>query len=123
MIDAVTDAPVKPPAVPERLCEIVPIDISHAVEMTLELTGEKHIWTLVYNSQFAHPLHLHGYFFQVLDDKRIPEWKDTVNVPVNSSVPIAIDFDERLGMWMFPCHILNHAEVGMMGRLHVEPAQ
>jgi FtsP/CotA-like multicopper oxidase with cupredoxin domain len=83
--------------------------------------GEKHVWTLVNNSDFDHPFHLHGYFFQVLGDDRTPEWKDTVNVPVKSQLRIAIDFDERPGLWMFHCHILDHAEVGMMGHLQVLP--
>lgn len=148
-IETVADAPVQPAVIPEKLREIEPIDVSKVVEHTLELTiklgqdvvemgvngvpawqakplmariGEKHVWTLVNNSPFDHPFHLHGYFFQVLDDKRVPEWKDTINVPVNSQVRVAIDFDERPGMWMYHCHILDHAEVGMMGHLHVEPA-
>jgi len=24
-------------------------------------------------------------------------------------------------MWMFHCHILDHAEAGMMGMVHLEP--
>ena len=72
------------------------------------------------NSVFDHPFHLHGYSFQVLDDRRIPEWKDTINVPVKSTVRIAVRFDDRPGMWMFHCHILDHADVGMMGHIHVE---
>ena len=71
------------------------------------------------NTAFDHPFHLHGYFFQVLDDQRVPEWKDTVNVPVKSELPIAMTFDERPGMWMYHCHILDHAEVGMMGHIVV----
>ena len=81
--------------------------------------GETHVWTLVNDTDFAHPFHLHGYFFQVLDDSRVPEWKDTVDLPAHSMLRIAIHFDERPGMWMFHCHILDHAEVGMMGHLHV----
>jgi FtsP/CotA-like multicopper oxidase with cupredoxin domain len=147
-IQSVADSPVQPAAIPEVLREIRPIDTRKAVEHTLDMTinleggvemgfngvpnwraqplvahiGEKHVWTLVNNSLFDHPFHLHGYFFQVLDDKRIPEWKDTVNVPVKSSVRIAVDFNERPGMWMYHCHILDHAEVGMMGHLQVLPA-
>jgi FtsP/CotA-like multicopper oxidase with cupredoxin domain len=81
--------------------------------------GETDIWRIVNNTAFAHPFHLHGYFFQVLDDTRIPEWKDTVNVPSNSELRIAVQFDERPGMWMYHCHILDHADAGMMGELHV----
>jgi FtsP/CotA-like multicopper oxidase with cupredoxin domain len=147
-IRSVADAPVQPAAVPEVLRKIRPIDTAKVVEHTLDLTinlegdrvemgingvphweakplvahiGEKHVWTLVNDSDFDHPFHLHGYFFQVLDDTRVAEWKDTVNVPVKSRVRIAIDFDERPGLWMYHCHILDHAEVGMMGHLQVLP--
>jgi FtsP/CotA-like multicopper oxidase with cupredoxin domain len=147
-IRSVEEAPVQPAAIPAVLREIKPIDTRKVVEHTLDLTinlegervemgingvpnwrakplmariGEKHVWTLVNNSAFDHPFHLHGYFFQVLDDKRIPEWKDTINVPVKSRIRVAVDFDERPGMWMYHCHILDHAEVGMMGHLQVLP--
>ena len=81
--------------------------------------GETHVWEVVNTTDFDHPFHLHGYFFQVLDDERVPEWKDTVNVPNHTSLKLAMVFDERPGMWMLHCHILDHAEVGMMGHLHV----
>jgi FtsP/CotA-like multicopper oxidase with cupredoxin domain len=81
--------------------------------------GETQIWHVTNDTAFAHPFHLHGYFFQVLDDTRIPEWKDTVDVPSLSSVRLAVRFDERPGVWMYHCHILDHAESGMMGHLWV----
>lgn len=81
--------------------------------------GETHIWNVVNDTAFAHPFHLHGYFFQVLDESRIPEWKDTVDVPADSTLRIAVRFDERPGMWMYHCHILDHADSGMMGHLWV----
>jgi FtsP/CotA-like multicopper oxidase with cupredoxin domain len=28
-----------------------------------------------------------------------------------------VNYDDRPGMWMFHCHILDHAEAGMMGSL------
>jgi FtsP/CotA-like multicopper oxidase with cupredoxin domain len=145
---ATVDAPaVTPPVIPARLRDISPIGIAGAAEITLDLTiqrdgktvamgingvpswnakplhariGETQVWRLTNNSAFDHPFHLHGYFFQVLDERRIPEWKDTVNVPVKSTVRIGVTFDERPGVWMFHCHILDHADVGMMGHLHVE---
>jgi FtsP/CotA-like multicopper oxidase with cupredoxin domain len=146
-VETIDAPPVVPAAVPGHLRDIPAIDIASAVPHTLELTikgegadvemgvngvpawearplhariGETHVWTVTNNSAFDHPFHLHGFFFQVLDAAAVPEWKDTVNVPVKSSIRIAIDFDERPGMWMFHCHILDHAEVGMMGHLHVE---
>ena len=146
-IETVDEPPVTPAIIPAHLRDIPPIDVRKAVQHTLDLTiqkeeqrlemgingipawkakplhariGETHVWTVTNNSPFDHPFHLHGYFFQVLDDQRVPEWKDTVNVPVKSTVRIAITFDERPGMWMYHCHILDHAEVGMMGHLHVQ---
>jgi FtsP/CotA-like multicopper oxidase with cupredoxin domain len=139
---------VTPPAMdklPGKLRDIPAIDISHAVERRLELTidndapredmmgingeahhhmiearlGETDVWEVVNTTDFDHPFHLHGYFFQVLDD-RIPEWKDTVNVPAHQTKRLAVVFDERPGTWMFHCHILDHAEVGMMGHLMVK---
>jgi len=73
------------------------------------------------DTDFNHPFHLHGYFFQVLDDERIPEWKDSVDIPVHTELKLAVSFDERPGTWMYHCHILDHAEVGMMGTLRVSP--
>jgi FtsP/CotA-like multicopper oxidase with cupredoxin domain len=81
--------------------------------------GETQIWNITNATAFAHPFHLHGYFFQVLDDTRIPEWKDTIDVPSESSLRIAVRFDERPGVWMYHCHILDHADSGMMGHLFV----
>jgi len=145
-IDTVDEPAVVPAEIPVNLRTIEPIDISNAIETTLDMTidlsnndvvmgfnnvpywrmepleahiGETHVWTLRNPTDFAHPFHLHGYFFQVLDPERIPEWKDTVNVPVGEELRIALRFDERPGMWMYHCHILDHAEVGMMGQLHV----
>ena len=56
-----------------------------------------------------------------MDDNAVLAWKDTVDVPVGTQVKLAIYFDDRPGMWMYHCHILDHAEVGMMGHLHVMP--
>jgi len=46
-------------------------------------------------------------------------WKDTVNVPMKSTVRLAVTFDERPGEWMIHCHILDHAEGGLMGTVRV----
>ena len=47
-------------------------------------------------------------------------WKDTVNVPMKGSVRVAVRFDEnRAGEWMYHCHILDHADLGMMGTVLV----
>jgi FtsP/CotA-like multicopper oxidase with cupredoxin domain len=87
--------------------------------------GETQIWTIGNKIDWDHPFHMHGFFFQVLTPEGLPrepiEWKDTVNVPVKQTVKIAVRYDNRPGMWMFHCHILDHADAGMMGMLHLAP--
>jgi FtsP/CotA-like multicopper oxidase with cupredoxin domain len=81
--------------------------------------GETQVWTVTNTVPFAHPFHLHGFFFQILDPPGPLEWKDTFNVPVDGTIQLVVRYDERPGMWMFHCHILDHADAGMMGMLHV----
>jgi FtsP/CotA-like multicopper oxidase with cupredoxin domain len=87
--------------------------------------GDTEVWTVENLTLYDHPFHLHGFFFQVLGADGAPvkpmEWKDTVNVPVDASVRFAVKYDNRPGMWMFHCHILDHADAGMMGMVHLEP--
>jgi FtsP/CotA-like multicopper oxidase with cupredoxin domain len=80
------------------------------------------LWTITNTVAFDHPFHLHGFFFQPLDPVTgaalpSPEWKDTMNIPALSTAKFAVKYDERLGMWMFHCHILDHSDDGMMGML------
>jgi len=76
-------------------------------------------------SEMDHPFHLHGFFFQVLEKNGVSQPlasmgnKDTIIVPALSSLKLVSRFDEP-GHWMFHCHILEHAEGGMMGEVHVE---
>ena len=85
--------------------------------------GETQIWQVTNKSSWSHPLHLHGYFFQVLDETGAPvhplAWKDTVNIPFDSTVRLIVHFDDRPGSWMVHCHILDHAEGGLMGMVVV----
>jgi FtsP/CotA-like multicopper oxidase with cupredoxin domain len=86
--------------------------------------GDVEIWELVNESEMDHPFHLHGMSFQVLDEsgtmiERLG-WKDTVNVPRDQTVRFVVQFGGE-GRWMYHCHILEHAERGMMGELMLEP--
>ena len=85
--------------------------------------GEKQLWIVKNDSDWDHPFHLHGFFFQVIDEKGQPAkplaWKDTVNVPMKTTVRLLVSFDERPGQWMFHCHILDHADGGLMGTVMV----
>jgi FtsP/CotA-like multicopper oxidase with cupredoxin domain len=86
--------------------------------------GTTEVWTVKNTMQFDHPFHVHGFFFQPLDSTTgaalpAPQWLDTYNVPQMQTVQFAIKYDDRPGMWMFHCHILDHAEAGMMGMLQL----
>ncbi len=38
---------------------------------------------------------------------------------MKTTVRLLVTFDERPGTWMFHCHILDHAEGGLMGTVQV----
>jgi len=88
--------------------------------------GETQLWTVKNTTPWSHPLHIHGYFFQVLDEKgevaHPIEWKDTVSVPFKETLRLLVRFDERPGQWMVHCHILDHAEGGLMTTIIVGDA-
>ncbi|MBS1149978.1 MAG: multicopper oxidase, partial [Myxococcaceae bacterium] len=83
------------------------------------VVGETELWSVSNSTAYDHPFHLHGFSFQVREDNQVPwpvlEWKDTVNIPAKHTVKLAVTWDDRPGMWMFHCHILDHVELGMMG--------
>jgi FtsP/CotA-like multicopper oxidase with cupredoxin domain len=89
--------------------------------------GEKQLWVVKNSSDWDHPFHLHGFFFQVIDEKGQPArplaWKDTVNIPMKTTIRLLVTFDERPGEWMFHCHILDHADGGLMGTVLVGPVK
>ena len=78
---------------------------------------------MINDTEFEHPMHLHGHTFRVLrvNDRptQFKEWRDTVMVGPRSTVDIAFVADNP-GEWMFHCHILEHAAGGMMGTVAVE---
>ena len=75
--------------------------------------------TIVNKVAMEHPFHLHGQFFEVVDAKQ-PGLKDVVLIPPNGTVKIRA-FIDNPGHWMAHCHILEHAEMGMMSEIFVTP--
>lgn len=78
-------------------------------------------------SPTEHPFHLHGHAFEVVTVDGVPPpyrtIEDTVNVPVQAEVVLRLLADNP-GEWMAHCHILSHAEGGMMTVLRVvEPGE
>ena len=101
--------------------------LSPAKHKTLRArVGETQIWTVKNSTVWSHPLHLHGFFFQVLGADGRPVrplvWKDTVDIPFESTVRLIVRYEDRPGVtgsWMLHCHILDHAEGGLMGMVEV----
>jgi FtsP/CotA-like multicopper oxidase with cupredoxin domain len=85
--------------------------------------GATQLWVVKNDTSWDHPFHLHGFFFIPVDEKGAPirpiERKDTINIPMKETARFLVTFDERPGTWMFHCHILDHADGGLMGTVHV----
>ena len=85
--------------------------------------GASVILRMINETDFAHPMHLHGHFFRVLAINGTAtahrEWRDTVIMRPRQSIDIAFVADNP-GEWMYHCHILDHAAGGMMGTIAVE---
>jgi suppressor of ftsI/bilirubin oxidase len=98
--------------------------------------GGTEIWEFKNESQsMPHPMHLHGFPFQVVERQNSPGqlkglatysqgrlvtdlgWKDTVLVWPGETVRLAIDFShdfEGEQLYVTHCHVLEHEDNGMM---------
>jgi FtsP/CotA-like multicopper oxidase with cupredoxin domain len=85
--------------------------------------GSVEDWAIVNTTEMDHPFHLHGFRFQIVSDAGIAvepiAWRDTINIPAKTTVAIRIPLEDHPGTWVYHCHILEHAERGMMGELQV----
>ena len=74
---------------------------------------------LVNDTMMAHPIHLHGMFFEVVNgqDHHQPR-KHTLIVQPGSSATFDLTADEP-GDWAFHCHLLYHMHAGMMQAVSV----
>tara|TARA_R110000772_G_scaffold41357_10_gene96043 strand:- start:385 stop:2181 length:1797 start_codon:yes stop_codon:yes gene_type:complete len=115
-------------------------------EMELHLTGnmERYMWSfdgkkysavkdnpirfdhnervrvkLVNDTMMAHPIHLHGVFFELVNGQSHHQpKKHTVIVQPGSSATFDVTTDEP-GDWAFHCHLLYHMHAGMMQTVSV----
>ncbi|MBI4203419.1 MAG: multicopper oxidase domain-containing protein [Betaproteobacteria bacterium] len=147
-------------ALPETFTPITPIDVTGARQRVLKLGETKGAWRingLAYKLRatpivvkrgsveiweirnaargMPHPMHVHGFQFQMLERSGSPEqqrssavnekglsaadlgWKDTLLVWPGETVRLAIDFSHAfLGdqVYMVHCHNLEHEDHGMM---------
>jgi FtsP/CotA-like multicopper oxidase with cupredoxin domain len=96
--------------------------------MTRVRIGGYHHWRVVNKTKEVHPFHIHQVHFQFYakneERQREPEWLDTVNVPVEGSIDLIMDFSDPIirGMSLFHCHLLNHEDKGMMAKILFETA-
>ncbi len=94
---------------------------SHAPAFALPL-GETSRVHFRNESYRLHPMHLHGMFFRVRARNGVPVdepfTRDTVLVHSKETVEVAVRPLDA-GLWMAHCHVLEHAEAGMMTLLDV----
>lgn len=100
---------------------------THHMTPHVAYVGDTEIWEVVNATDYDHPFHLHGFTFEVLELAGQPwpvrELKDSVNIPARETLRFVVTYDDRPGHWMFHCHILDHAQLGMMAVLEVRPRE
>ena len=85
--------------------------------------GERVRVKLVNDSMMAHPIHLHGHFFEVLNGQTgAHPLKHTVNVLPGGFVRFDLTADAP-GDWAFHCHLLYHMHAGMMRVVTIRPLE
>ena len=83
--------------------------------------GERVRVTLVNDTMMAHPIHLHGHFFELVTDKgEFAPRKHTVIVAPGGKATVDLTADAP-GDWAFHCHLLYHMHAGMMQVVSVRP--
>ncbi len=77
---------------------------------------------LVNDTMMAHPIHLHGHFFELVNGAGMMNQplKHTVVVQPGSSATFDLTANEP-GDWAFHCHLLYHMHAGMMQTVTVRP--
>lgn len=98
--------------------------------------GSTEVWELVNDAStgmmgmMAHPMHIHNVQFRVIGRDVLPElraaydtvreglvdegWKDTVLVMPGERVKLLVGFQDYPGLYVYHCHNLEHADLGMM---------
>ncbi len=83
--------------------------------------GRSYVMSLWNDSDFAHPIHIHGHTLKVLRSSkqpRPPHRADTLLLLPHEYADIAFVADNP-GDWMLHCHIIEHQESGMMAFFRV----
>jgi FtsP/CotA-like multicopper oxidase with cupredoxin domain len=112
-----------------------PFDPQSDVPDIVVRQGDVEDWIIENRSTELHDFHIHQLHFQLRDWSGLPVnepfLRDTVNVPYYNgrmlgypSVRLRMDFRDPnvVGTFVYHCHLLEHEDGGMMGRIRVEPA-
>ena len=100
--------------------------------------GSTQLWEFVnltnpMGMEAAHPIHMHGRQFRVVDRTggRATNtlragivdggWRDTVLVLPGETVRVQVTFTRHPGLYLYHCHILEHEDMGMMRNFRVTP--
>jgi CopA family copper-resistance protein len=75
-------------------------------------SGERVRVTLVNDTMMAHPIHLHGHFFELTFGPagHLPRKHTVIVLPGGK---VSFDFTAETGDWAFHCHMLYHMHAGM----------
>lgn len=74
-----------------------------------------------------HTFHVHHTQFHVIERNGKPPSpgesgpKDTIAVNPGATVRILLRFTEFTGLYVYHCHMIEHAEMGMMGQMGIGP--
>jgi CopA family copper-resistance protein len=87
----------------KKFSEAGPIDVK---------LGERVRFVLINDTMMEHPIHLHGFLFQLENGQERSPFKHTINVKPGERVSFVFTADTP-GRWAFHCHLLYHMEMGM----------
>ncbi|MCL4507600.1 MAG: multicopper oxidase domain-containing protein [Chloroflexi bacterium] len=111
-------------------------EVGRVGELTMwEFVNQRNPGQMMEQNGMAHPMHIHGTQFQVLERQVLPElkagfesvragyvdegWKDTVLVMPGERVKVLLKY-QLPGLFLYHCHNLEHEDQGMMRNFRVE---
>ncbi|MDB5450050.1 MAG: copper resistance system multicopper oxidase [Phenylobacterium sp.] len=83
--------------------------------------GERVRVTLINDTMMAHPIHLHGHFFDVVQGAPAGHRPRKHTITVLPGGKVSWDFTAEPGDWAFHCHMLYHMHAGMFQVFSVRP--
>jgi FtsP/CotA-like multicopper oxidase with cupredoxin domain len=103
----------------------VAMDHAHHHAMAPSATLQRGVFARLHftnESPRIHPIHTHGMFFRLLARNGVPVdepfFRDTVLIHAREEIDVGV-VPTDAGTWMMHCHILEHAEAGMMTTIDV----